>query len=237
MQDLRRVRLLNVGEALPINERLAGLVPMAMEDEQEALTRDIEANGLREPVVLWRGEIVDGRCRQKACLVLGRQIMAKELDDELTEEDVRVFVKSVNTRRNLTSTQKLISACKESLRPGGPTISAVAKAWGVGEALLNNARYIARNRPGFIEPLFNGKSVSIVDIHGREVLSNKISAIYAYLQRQSRSVEEVVEYGYAENAYIKTQAGKDWYYSQLANMNDVSVRMALAELANFKFTD
>ena len=111
---MNKIILLEVGEKFPINEEMAGIVPMASDKEQIALNDDIAANGLREPVVLWRKEIVDGRCRQKACIIAQRPIMAKELDDSLTEDEVRIFVKSVNTRRNLTATQKIISACKDS---------------------------------------------------------------------------------------------------------------------------
>ena len=57
----------STSKALPIHE-YAGLVPMASEKEQVALTIDIKANGLREPILLWRGEVVDGRCRMKSCL-------------------------------------------------------------------------------------------------------------------------------------------------------------------------
>ena len=47
----------------PINEDLAGLVPMANEAEQLILKNEIkEENGLLLPVVLWRGHNVDGRC-------------------------------------------------------------------------------------------------------------------------------------------------------------------------------
>ena len=45
------IKLLPVGETFPINQELAGLVPMSSEAEQASLTADIKANGLQEPVV------------------------------------------------------------------------------------------------------------------------------------------------------------------------------------------
>ena len=229
------IKLLPVGESLPINHKLAGLVPMASEAEQASLTADIIANGLRDPVVLWRGEIVDGRCRQKACLLANKPIMAKDLDDDLEEADVRIFVKSVNTRRNLTITQKVMSACKDSLRPDSDSTIVIAKAWGIGRDILNNARYLAKHWPEVIEPLFNGESIEIIDGAGKAVVTNKVSAIYAYKRRLNEAVASDTTYGYKEDAYITTQAGKDWYYQQVAKISEPSTRMLIAELANYKF--
>jgi hypothetical protein len=229
------ITLLPVGESLPINHALAGLVPMASEAEQASLTADIKINGLREPVVLWRGEIVDGRCRQKACLLADKAIMAKSLDDDLSEADVRIFVKSINTRRNLTMTQKIMSACKDSFRPESPSVVAIAKSWGIGRDILNNARYLYKHNPEVIEPLFNGHSIEITDTNGKTITTNKVSAVYAYSRRIMESVVNDDTFGWKEDSYISTQAGKDWYYSTVATITDMHTRMLIAELANYKF--
>ncbi len=155
------IKLLKVGDTLPINNELAGLVPMASEAEQAALTQDISINGLREPVILWKGSIIDGRCRQLACTLANKPLMSKELDNNLTEEEVRIFVKSVNTRRNLTHTQKVMSACYESLRPESNSTIKIAKAWGISKGILDNARYITKTNPEIAKALFNGKSLNI----------------------------------------------------------------------------
>ena len=236
---MNKIILLEVGEKFPINEEMAGIVPMASDKEQIALTDDIAANGLREPVVLWRKEIVDGRCRQKACNIAQRPIMAKELDDSLTEDEVRIFVKSVNTRRNLTATQKIISACKDSFSNKlNKKISEIAVSWGVSETLLKNARYIYLKRPEFIAPLFEGLSVIITSQNGTETNTNKVSAIYAHIKREEQAIEEDNQHGWKEDSNIKTQAGKDWYYKQIKMIKtDCPItKMRLAELANYKFT-
>ena len=231
---------LKEGESFEINEELAGIVPMANMAEQAALTEDIRENGLREPVLLWRNKIVDGRCRQKACLATGVRIKAKELDDKLTYDDVMIVVKSLNTRRNLSHTQKLISACKETFRStNSKSVKEIALAWGVSGTLLKNARYIYTERPEFIDPLFNGNSVTIVGSNGKETQTNKISAIYAYLKRLEENANRNDDHGWNPDAQIKTQAGKEWYYQTLKTEGkelSVFMRMTLAELANFKFT-
>lgn len=223
---------------LPINEKLAGIVPMALPAEQAALTNDLMNSGQKDPIVLWKGEVVDGRCRQKALVTIGKEILYRELDSSLTEEEVKVFVKSVNIRRNLTTTQKIISACRESMVPGSASIVAIAKSWGIGDKTLKNARYIARERPEFIDPLFNGKTVKIENAEGKSIESNKITAIYAFLKRKEENVAENTDHAWVEDSYIKTQAGKEWYYRQLEEIGIIGekkTKMLIAELANYKF--
>ncbi len=188
---------LKPGQAFEVNEELAGIVPMANMAEQAALTEDIRENGLREAVLLWRNKIVDGRCRQKACLATNTPVRAKDLNDDLTEEDVMVVVKSLNTRRNLSPTQKLISACKETFNPkNSKSVKELALAWGISGTLLKNARYIYTERPEFIDPLFNGNSVTIVGSNGKETQINKISAIYAYLKRLEENATRNDDHGW-----------------------------------------
>ena len=231
---------LKEGESFEINEELAGIVPMANMAEQAALTEDIRENGLREAVLLWRNKIVDGRCRQKACLATNTPVRAKDLNDDLTEEDVMVVVKSLNTRRNLSPTQKLISACKETFNPkNSKSVKELALAWGISFTLLKNARYIYTERPEFIEPLFQGNSVIIVGSNGKETQTNKISAIYAYIKREEENANRNDEHGWNPDAQIKTQAGKEWYYVQLGIIGKdttVHIKMLLSEHANLKFT-
>lgn len=204
MDDIR-VRLAKDG-AFPINEELAGLVPMADENEQVALTQDIKENGQRLPITLWRGEVVDGRCRQKALVMLNRPIMYTELDDKLTKEEVRIYVKSVNTRRNLTMTQKVMSASREYLREGNKkSIAVVAKAWGVSDNFLKNAIYITKVDSDMADTLFNGGSIDIISSSGDVTQSNKVTAIYAHLKRLEEKAVEVSgleEHGWKEDSIV-----------------------------------
>ena len=222
-----------------IHQELAGLVPMASDAEQAVLTEDIRATKQREAIVLWRGKVVDGRCRMQALMLIGRDIHYKELDDALTEDEVRVYVKSVNTRRNLSATQKIMSACRASLAKGNNMkIGVMAKSWGISATILKNARYIAKNEPDMVQPLFDGKTVILVGSDGRETASNKISAIYASVVRIQQNAKEDVAHGWKEDGIIKTQAGKDWYYTQVKIADTVGAgkyKELIAELANYKF--
>ena len=234
--DEVKIRISDLG-AFGVNHELAGIVPMATANEQAVLTASIKEYGQKEPIVLWKGKVVDGRCRQTSLVILGRHILYKELDSALTEEELKVFVKAVNTRRNLTLPQKVAVACKEYIANRKTvTLKQVAMSWGVGEVTLKNAVWVYRQEPNMIETIFNGGVVSIKDDKGKLIESNKITAIYSYLKRQKEVVAEVEDKGWVEGSNIKSQAGKEWYYRQVGFIsNEPYVRMLIAELANHKF--
>jgi len=212
----------------------AALVPMASASEQAILTEDIKTNGLREPIILWKGLIIDGRCRQKACILNRMQIVYTEIVDTLSDEEVQVIVKSLNTRRNLTHAQKVMIAAKESTQSSS-SVKKQAKAWGVSELLVKNARWIWNNYPTEAQALFDGKAI---DIDGK--ITNKITPIYSYLRKKSETiVAEIPEsHGWVDESAIKTQAGKEWYYTQLGAIKeygDIYLNQLLVDMANKQF--
>lgn len=213
---------------------------MANEKEQLALTEDIRDNKQTELAVLWKGQLVDGRCRQLACETLGIELMTRELDSSLTEEEVAKIVKSLNTRRNLTMTQKIVSAYKQQLSTK-ETNTAVSKQWAISDRSLKNLKYIAKYRPEFVDPLFDGNSVVIFDDKkGYDVTTNKISTLARIvkkeLERKTVIVDTSESVEFTVDGQIKTEMGKDWYYSVVNTRNlEVDIRMYLVELANYKF--
>ena len=230
MNDIK-VRLPEKG-GFPVNKEIAGIVPMAAPAEQAALTASIKEYGQKEPILLWQGKIIDGRCRQKACLELEKPIMYKELDDNKPEEEVKVLVQALNTRRNLTHSQKVMAAAKLSIKADS-SVKKQAKAWAVSELLVKNARWIWNTYPDTAQALFDGKAV-VID-KGKE--TTKISPIYAYLRKKSevltREPEEV--HGWNDESKISTQAGKEWYYTQLKGIEEFGelyTKSLLVDVAN-----
>ena len=235
-----KVRTIEEG-AFPVNEKLAGIVPMATPEEQAALTEDINKVGQREPIKLWKGKVVDGRCRQKALILLQRHILYSELDDELTESEVEAFVKSINTRRNLTETQKVAIAAKEYLHGKKCSVKQLAKSWGISTSMLDNGIWIGRNNPEILQKLFEGKSVPIVNSKNMHVTSNRITAVYSYLKRESQKVETDHDHGWKEWSQIHTQKGKDLFYKEVAMLHSIDsalrdhLKIVLIEYVNLKF--
>ena len=77
------------------------------DDELQDLADDIAVNGLRNPIVLWQGKILDGRNRYLACKIA-------EVEPRFTEfegDDPIGWVISQNLqRRHLTASQKAVVA-------------------------------------------------------------------------------------------------------------------------------
>ncbi len=77
---------------------------MAREDF-DALVMSIEKNGLRDPIVLFNGMILDGWHRYQACEMAGRPIATTIFDG--TPAEAEQLVGDKHTRRSLTATQRV----------------------------------------------------------------------------------------------------------------------------------
>lgn len=89
---------------------VANYFPMMTDDEYEGLLDDINQHGQREPIVLWQGQLVDGRNRLRACLELGIEPQCKELPEDA---DPVAFVCSLNIhRRSLEVGQRAMIAAR-----------------------------------------------------------------------------------------------------------------------------
>ena len=93
------IKLLPVGEVFPINEDITSLVPQASPEDSVLISTDIRENGLLIPVLVYKGELVDGRARQLACTLANIPIKYEELSYKLTTEQVVSIVNSNHIRR------------------------------------------------------------------------------------------------------------------------------------------
>jgi hypothetical protein len=81
---------------------LAEQYPLMGDAELAELADDIRENGLKVPVVLWRGQIIDGRNRYLACLRAG--VECRYDDHAGPEEGLESHIASLNeNRRHLTA--------------------------------------------------------------------------------------------------------------------------------------
>ena len=93
----------NGSVGLPLHE-LATMFPPMRSEEYAALKADISANGVRQPIYVWRGELIDGRHRYQACQELGLEPPLCYLEDD---ENPETFVFSSNmSRRHLNPGQR-----------------------------------------------------------------------------------------------------------------------------------
>ena len=79
--------------------RFAKLVPEPTKAELEELTDDIKQHGLHNPIILFEGQVLDGRSRQKALAKLGIKDFPTEDFDPKIQGDPLEYVISQNFRR------------------------------------------------------------------------------------------------------------------------------------------
>ena len=83
--------------------------PLLDSEDLDALVKDIKNKGLEHPILLFQGEILDGRNRYRACKLAG--VMPKFETFEGTKEEAFTKVISLNIqRRHLSKTQRAVVA-------------------------------------------------------------------------------------------------------------------------------
>jgi hypothetical protein len=93
------------------NHPYADLFPMMTPAELDALTADVADNGLRHPVVLYQGQVLDGRNRLLACEKA--EVEPQFSDYEGDDAGALNLVISLNVqRRDLTQAQRAIVAAR-----------------------------------------------------------------------------------------------------------------------------
>jgi len=88
---------------------LAKALPEMSAEEYEKLKRSTEANGLREPVVLWEGKILDGRHRYRACRDLGVDLKTRPFKGTW-DKAVQLVLDTNLHRRHLKPDQRALIA-------------------------------------------------------------------------------------------------------------------------------
>ena len=171
---------------------LANIFPAMKDAEYNRFKRGIWEVGLLDPIVLWRGTIVDGVHRLRACLENGVEPRFTTLPDDANPLE---FVIAKNElRRNPTARGRIIAAYRASKlsrpgrRPGQEncanlriflTQSQAADKFGVSKASITNAAKILGPENSAIPPL------------RRAFLSEKVAAgDAATITRKSAEVQE-----------------------------------------------
>lgn len=154
----------------------ASLFPMLVDSELADLASDIKKNGLREPIALLDGMILDGRNRYMACKMASVEPMVEEVEVEYPTQ----YVISKNLhRRHLTSAQRaaiaveMLPMLKEeakkrqgwrgvpTFRPSGRNVGEsrefAAKIMQVGATSVARAAAVKKADPEAFEKIKNGE--------------------------------------------------------------------------------
>jgi len=132
---------------------LAEIFPLMEGEEFDALVKDIEDNGLREPITLYEDKILDGRNRYRAVVKAKLQFKLKDENFRpYTGSDPLGFVVSANLhRRHLTESQRALIATNlvttklgdNQFNKPGVTNKQAATMLGVSEATVKMAKDVA----------------------------------------------------------------------------------------------
>jgi len=89
----------------------AEIFPLMDDDDLQALADDIRQHGQRETVVVFEGQVLDGRNRATACVMAGKELKTREFQG--SRQEAVDFVWSVNEkRRHLKPAQRESAALK-----------------------------------------------------------------------------------------------------------------------------
>jgi hypothetical protein len=83
------------------------LLPKLTKDERKALEESLQKEGCRDPIVTWRGTIIDGHNRYSICKKHNIPFQVKEMDELADEDAVNMWmINNQLSRRNLTDEQR-----------------------------------------------------------------------------------------------------------------------------------
>lgn len=174
---------------------LAELFPPLPDKDLGELADDICTFGLRNPIILYEGQVLDGRNRLAACRIAG-------VEPEFTEyegDEPLYFVLSHNLhRRHLTESQRAMVAARivdwdrglNQHSAGGANLPAhkAAEKLSISERAVKAARRIhERGVPALVEAIRDGR----LSVHAGEALSDLECA--AQLEVLERERSEIIK--------------------------------------------
>jgi hypothetical protein len=151
---------------------LARQFPPMSDEEFAALKADIRQNDLREPITLFRGKILDGQHRYRACKELGITPKFSDVSD-LTEEEAKAVSVSRNLQRRhlstsqqamflvmgnlLTSSSSSSSGDKRTYRQGPAAVRRVGERYGISHVSIYKAMFVHKRNPRLARDVLDGK--------------------------------------------------------------------------------
>lgn len=142
----------------------AELLPEMDDSMYQALVGDINANGLRQPIALFNGQIIDGRARYKACQALGITPMVQEMN--LDPSKAPDAIASMNLiRKHWTDGQRAMLAARITTTALGSnqrqkdavTQTDAAKRFGVSVDSVQRAQQVLKkNHKALVDHVVRG---------------------------------------------------------------------------------
>jgi hypothetical protein len=180
---------------------LANKLPPVTEEEFNRLVADIKDNGLRVPITIYEGKILDGRHRYKAAEKAHRPLTEKDFTEfkpTSTDSPIKFVISQNVNRRHLNESQRaLIAADIADIEKGGNQYSkggsidlpTAAKMLNVGEASVKRAKnFLNKAAPELVEQVRQGqRRVTSVS---NDILQKPKAKQLGLLQKQANEREE-----------------------------------------------
>jgi len=180
------------------------IFPMLADDSVKELAADIKSNGLQEPILTYKGEILDGRNRLRACQIAGVKPMFEEAECG-SDDEALALVMSLNLhRRHLNESQRALvgarvlpfyeAAAAERQRIAADATNAkrrdAAENAGNKETLVANLPQAIKPEPAPRAPLAREQAAAAVNVAPRSVQTAK-----SVLQAAAPEVVKAIEAG------------------------------------------
>jgi N6-adenosine-specific RNA methylase IME4 len=199
---------------------LARLFPEMDAEQFAALTEDIQANGLREPIVLYQGSVLDGRHRYYASIAAGVEPRFETYDGD----DPLGYVISLNLkRRHLSESQRAMVAAKlatlglgANQHSEGLPIGRASELLNVGERSIARARDVQEHgAPELVRAVEHG----VVSVSAAADVAT--CAVDEQREIVARGTKEILETAKAIRARRATKKRAEWNARviQLSNQN------------------
>ena len=186
----------------------ADLLPSLEGPGFDSLVADVRAHGLREPIVLLDGAILDGRNRYRACLAAGIEPRFEPWKPRHEGDTPVAFVLSRNVeRRHLSESQRaMVAARVANLAPGirGDYVTAASKEAAVSQSeaatklkvsrsLVQRAtKVIKKGTPELVEKVDRGV-IPVSTASNLLVLPQAVQAKIAGSENPLRTARETIE--------------------------------------------
>ena len=100
--------------------RFAEIFPLLEGKDFDDFVADIKANGQRVSILLYQGQVLDGRNRDRACRQLGLEPWVEEANVTDDDDALNLLASLNEQRRHMSDAQRALSAAKlANLRHGG----------------------------------------------------------------------------------------------------------------------
>jgi len=174
-----------------VNTEIAGIIEVDLDsNELRNLIYSIEDIGQTEPVLVYKGMLVDGRHRCHACARLGIKVKANIIDDTESEILVKKYITSKELQnKQLSTTQKAIMAYERFVIQEKYSLAKAAKEANIRRKNLSNYKYITENsyaiEHDYIKTLKSGSAVKLPNGKYSSSLQTIKNALMAYEEELS----------------------------------------------------